>query len=240
MSKYSINEKEYPGVTTVLGILSKGDALKQWAVNCAIDYIKENYEKCIGIHEVFDLFNFAKKEWKTARDEAMDIGSEVHGLIEQHIKDDRIKLPTKLRPEVENGFWAFKEWESKNIDKWIESEQTVCCDEYGYAGTLDAIAKLKDGKIYLIDFKASKGFYDEYAMQVSAYKYARMERQDIKIQGIGVLRLDKETGIPEWKDYTDKYDRSIMAFQKLIEFYYAQKKRRLKNNPFIYDTKTPA
>ena len=245
MSKYIVDNIEYPSVTTVIGILDKGDGLKQWAVDCAIDYIDKNW---VEGKSILDLINESRREWKNVQTEAMNIGTEVHHLIERYIKAKmtgkgnsilRQNTHIEIENEIENGFNAFLEWEEENIHHWIESEQTVHCNEYGYAGTLDAIAQLKNGKIYLIDFKSSKGFYDGYDMQVSAYKYGRMERRDIQIEGIGILRLDKETGIPEWKDYTSKYDRSIMAFHRLVEFYYAQKKRRLMNNPFVYDTKMP-
>jgi len=241
MSNYKINEVEYPSVTTVIGILGKGDALLQSSVNCATNYIKDNIfrlqpdvehkREAISIEE---LLIEAKTEWKNIKDEAMNIGTEVHKMIENHIKSiinktDMPKYEGEYRKEVENGYLAFLEWEKENITKWIASEKTVICKEFGYAGTLDAIAELKDG-VYYIDFKSSKGFYDGYDKQISAYKYADGEYPDA---GIGVLRLDKETGIPEWKDYSKKYDKAINSFHKLVDFYYSDKKRRLKNNPFV-------
>jgi len=218
MTKYTIKGKDYPGVTTILGELGKGNALLQWAVNCAVQWLEENPND----------FDGAKKHWRDVSKEAMDIGSEVHNLIEQYIKmriiGKNIDYHGKYRSEVENGYLAFLEWEKNNIDKWIESEMTIYNDKYWYAGTLDAVAKLKNNKIYVIDFKSSKGFYDDYVLQISAYRNAYGKNTD----GMGILRLDKETGLPEWKDYSQKYEQSIEAFHYLVQFYYTFKKRRIK------------
>jgi|GEM_PF-5374228 len=50
---------------------------------------------------------------------------------------------------------------------------------------------------------------------------------------MGILRLDKDTGLPEWKDYSDKYETKLISFLSLLDYYYKDKKRRLKNNPRV-------
>ena len=90
----------------------------------------------------------------------------------------------------------------------------------------------KDDKLYLYDFKTSNGFYDTYGKQISAYKQAFEEETCEDIDGIGIIRFDKNTGEYEIKDYTKDYDKEIKAFLKLLEFYYIDKKRKLKNNKF--------
>ncbi|GAH23405.1 unnamed protein product, partial [marine sediment metagenome] len=77
-----------------------------------------------------------------------------------------------------------------------------------------AVAIMKNGKKYVIDFKSSKKFYDEMPLQVSAYRraYCYECRLAEHPEGMGVLRLDKETGIPEWKDYSKVYTKKLTAF----------------------------
>lgn len=241
--KYTINGVEYPSVTTIIGLLDKSSALMPWAVNNALQYVKDNLTKDSDIDE---LLIKAKKEYRNVSKEAMDIGSEIHNLIEQYIKNGRDAVG-KLRPEVENGFIAFLEWEKDNIKEWIESEMPIVDKTAGYAGTLDAIAKMKNGRIMCIDFKSSKGFYEGYDMQITAYKYARQQMhgvykikghtgnfdltyKKIIIDGCGVLRLDKLTGFPEWKDYSKIEYKAYQSFLCLTEYYYWSKKRKLKNN----------
>lgn len=242
-SKYLINYIEYPSVTTITGLLDKSTALMPWAVNNAVSFISDNMNE---YDDIDSLFEDSKKHYRDVSKEAMDIGSEVHDRIEKYIKFGRDAIGS-MRPEVESAMIAFFEWEEKNIDKWIESEMPVVNEKYGYAGTLDAIVKFKDGKVNCIDFKSSKGFYDGYDIQVIAYKYAReqmngtynvkgrtghmvKEYSPIEIDGCGVLRLDKITGKPEYKDYTKDMDIKYASFVSLLSFYYLYKKRRLKNN----------
>jgi len=226
MSSYKINDITYPSVTTILGILDKSSALIPWAVRLAVKYCEANKDDPM-------VFDRALKEWRKVSEEAMDIGSEIHKLIELYIKDGRDAVG-QLRPEVENGFLAFLEWEQENGCEWLQSEMTVINSSAGYAGTLDAIVKFTKGKMagktYVIDFKSSKGFYDGYGKQIAAYRFACGQEVD----GMGVLRLDKETGEPEFKDYSEGYERKLQAFHALVDFYYADKKRRLKNNPRVF------
>jgi len=229
MSSYKLNDISYPSVTTVLGILDKSAALIQWAANCAIDYIQEGLKD--ESREVDEVLQKSRFEWRSVSKEACDIGSEVHALIEVYIKQGKDTIG-KLRPEVENAFLAFLEWEKQNVSKWFWSEKSVHSEKYGYAGTADGLAEFLDGRIMLIDFKSSKGFYDGYDMQICAYRNAVEENEDIKIDGQGVLRLDKLTGEPEFKEYPE-YEKTLRSFLKLLDFYYSSKKRRLKNNPFV-------
>jgi hypothetical protein len=226
---YDINDQQYPSVTTILDILDK-PALKQWAVNSACDYIKREagWEIIESSEDLIDVIEMARTEWKNISNDAMNIGSEIHDLIEKYIKDGRDAVG-ELKPEVENGFLAFLEWEQENIEEWTESERTVFDPIACYAGTLDACAKLKNGKYYVIDFKSSKGFYSGYDMQIAAYRYAYEQEMKIRMDGMGVLRLDKETGLPEFKDYSKVYEKKLTAWKKLLDYWYAAANRRCKN-----------
>ena len=291
MSKYivssdSMDQVELPGVTDILKQLDKSGALIPWALGLSEKWATQEIEKSaydtenervVSLNHALGHVQDAKNHYKEVQTEALDIGSAVHDLIERHIKAkiEGVAVPfvmTEELPEaVKNGFEAFLSWESENVIRWIESEVKICNHEKGYAGTLDAIAELKAIKkrpqgIYLIDFKTSKAFYPEYALQLGAYKEARqiMEGEylfeheyetiengekvkaytntthnypKIDILGAGVLRLDKETGLPKWKDYTPKINRYSAAFSKLVEFFYLFKDRRLQNNKWAQEVK---
>lgn len=202
-----------------------------WAVGLAMDYIRQNRGLGLSLDELLER---AAKNWKTVKEEAADIGSEIHGLIERYIKDGRDALG-QYRPEVEHGFLAFLEWEKAHGVAWIKSEMPIVSKQFGYAGTLDAIC-MYEGRPYVIDFKSSKSFYDTFGMQIAAYRSAAVEMGH-KVEGMGILRLDKVTGAPEWKDYSKDYAQDRIAFLALLEFYYTFKTRRLKNNPFVSKSK---
>lgn len=213
MVRYEIDGVEYPSVTQICEMLDKSGALLPWATKC-MRIALENGAPIV----------VAENAWKTVSEEAKDIGSQLHDLIEQYIKTGCDKSVSVAYSEpVQNGFLAFLEWEAKAHIAWLDTEKTVYDTERCYAGTLDAIAVI-DGKKYVIDFKSSRGFYDGYDLQISAYA------QIVGVRNCGILRLDKETGIPEWKDYSKHIDKNIAAFNLLLEFYYMYKKRKLKNN----------
>lgn len=233
---YEKNGIEYPSVTTVLGMLDKSSALTWWASGCAVDYIREHLEELknpSSAHSVEEILKAAKAAFTRTSEKALDTGSQVHDAIEKYIKTGR-DLTGELTEHVQNGFLAFLDWESKNHVVWEKSELEIVSTRYGYAGTADAIAVINNHR-YLIDFKTSKAIYDEYRMQLAAYLKGWNEEYagDEKIENVAVLRLDKETGEPEFKDLSKGINDQARAFLKLLDFYYFEKKRRLKNNPFV-------
>ena len=54
----------------------------------------------------------------------------------------------------------------------IASEITVFNREHLYAGTLDLLAVMPDGKRYVIDWKTAKAAWPEYSLQIEAYRMA--------------------------------------------------------------------
>lgn len=233
---YEKNGIEYPSVTTILGMLDKSGALTWWAAGCACDYIKEHIEEIKnpdGPHVVDQILKDAKGAFNKTGEKACDIGTQVHQAIEKYIKTGQ-DLTGELMDEVQHGFIAFLEWESKNHVVWEQSELEIVSTRYGYAGTADAIAVV-NGHRYLIDFKTSKAVYDEYRMQLGGYLKAWNDEYagDDPIENVAVLRLDKETGEPEFKDLSKGIMDKARAFLKLLDFYYFEKKRRLKGNPFV-------
>lgn len=213
--------------TKVLDQLDKSSALLPWAVNCALTYIEQNAETAKT--DLSGVLSMAKKEWRSIKDEACDIGSEVHGIIDRYIKSG-LDTIGELRPEVENAFLAFLDWEKTSGVEWVENECRVYNSKVHIAGTFDAIGIIK-GKRTLIDFKSSKGFYSAYELQLAGYMSGLMEYDNILPETAGILRLDKVTGIPEWKEYPNVNDK-IKVVEKLAEVYYMIAKRRLKNNPW--------
>lgn len=235
---YTVQNIQAPSVTTVLGILDKSDALLGWAVKCCTEFIREhrgNREKYPTLDALLDA---ARNNWRDVRDTAADTGSQIHDLIEKYIKHGRDSVGN-IPDEVAHGFLAFLEWEKANGVTWLESERTIFHPTLYYAGTLDAVCVIKDPvlgeRTYVIDFKSSKAFYDTFGPQIAAYREAYIAETGVKVHGCGILRLDKTTGVPEWKDYTKRQDRDFRAFEKLLAYYYAAAKRKLANNPRVIE-----
>lgn len=246
MARYKINDIEYPSVTEILGLLDKSPALMQWAVNQALEYVKLHGLTPESLIE-------AKSHYRDVSAEMMDIGSEVHSSIEAYIKNGKDKMG-EIKPEVQNALIAFWDWEKEHKVKWLESEMAVVDERVGIAGTLDAIAEVS-GIVTCIDFKSSKAIYPEYKTQVIVYKFARESMSgrytikgpsgdytqnygNIAIKNCAILRLDKQTGLPEYCEIDEKtYDREFKAFINLVNYYYMAKQRKLKNNERVLTNK---
>ncbi len=253
MGRYIINEVEYPSVTQVLGLLDKSSALMPWAVNSSYKAIraKMNGKQEFTRDEIEQILLDSQYAYQEVSTEALDVGSEVHDAIEKYIKHGADKVGV-VKDQVGAALIAFWDWEKDHSVHWISSEMPVVNELVGYAGTLDAIAEV-DGIVTCIDFKNAKAVYPEYFDQVIAYKFAResmagkyliegpqgqyeLSYPQIEISRVAILRLDKEIGIPDWQPF-EKPDtevaRRYIAFRHLVDFYYANKIRRLKNNPKV-------
>jgi hypothetical protein len=104
---------------------------------------------------------------------------------------------------------AFGSFLSDFSPEFLVSEATVFNRTEHYAGTLDAIAKIRASgttlesagqeRTFLIDFKTGKGVYPESALQLAAYRFAEFicapdgsEQPIPEIEGGAVLHLTDE------------------------------------------------
>jgi hypothetical protein len=230
---YNIGGMELPSVTTILDTLNKGEGIQNWAVECALDYIRDNSNDDYPLDE---LLASAKDNWRVVLNEAANIGSEVHDMIQEYIATGNEDSEYR-HPSVRQSFGAFLKWQEQHGVKWIRSEMQVASKRYGYAGTLDGIC-IYEGRRIVVDFKTASGFWDTYRMQAAAYRQAALESGE-DVDGHAILRLDKEDGRPEFKDYSPRYERDLNTFLKLTELYYLLKDRRLANNPFLLAKEKP-
>lgn len=172
-SRYEIKGIEVPSVTTILNILDK-PGLPEW------------YGR-LGLSE-------ANKQ----KNDAATYGSLVHNTIEYIETGLDIKPDHSIKKVINN----FRKWSYENVDEWLAFEKACYHDELMYAGTLDCIARFKNGRIVLTDIKTSRSIRDTYTLQLAAYKNAtRIEDCTVKpeeIEDAGILHLNKETEEWEW------------------------------------------
>jgi hypothetical protein len=84
------------------------------------------------------------------------------------------------------------------------------------AGTLDALGA-KDGKIILIDWKTSNGFYEEMALQCGGYVCCLEEMTGQTIDEGWIVRFDKRSPLFEAK--TVDIPKAKSAFIKAKSFW---------------------
>ncbi len=157
-----------PGVTTILGDGMPKPALVNWAGNVTAEYAVNRWDE-LGDLPVADRLKRLKKCRYEDRDAAAKRGTEVHALAEALSRGDEVTVPDELAGHVESYVRFLDEWDPQPI----LTEATVYSVQYGYAGTLDMVADLADGRRWLLDVKTSRsGVYGETAFQLAAYRYA--------------------------------------------------------------------
>ncbi len=127
------------------------------------------------------------------RDKAADIGTQVHEAAEAYkLGKPMPPWPDGIAPSMEQ----YEHWLLAFGPSFEQTELTVYNRTQRYAGTLDAIVTLSDGRRLLIDYKTGKGVYPEVGLQLAAYRYAEYMRLPdmseapvLEVDGAAVLHL---------------------------------------------------
>lgn len=188
-------EKDYfvPGVTSILRILDK-PALLPWAAGKASEYVRKNMPENPTKAQIKEVCEKAKTEWQRLRDEAGDIGTEVHAVAEALFQGRPIKLPEN--EQAQNGVKALQAWIKANDIRPIDTELIVFSRECFVAGTMDMLASV-NGKLSQVDFKTGSGIYKEHLFQTGIYRRAWQEEAGETIEQNIIVNLNKKTGEPK-------------------------------------------
>lgn len=169
--------RAYPSVTNVLGVLAKPglDAWKQEQAILAALTLPRNEgesEDAFARRVVTDMGEQVQH--------AADLGTQIHAACEIYAQSK--VLPES--PEVRALFEPVREWFDAEVERIASVESVVAHHEWGYAGTVDLVAKLKStGGWAVVDFKTqrvkrdAKGavkptFYETWPLQLEAYRQA--------------------------------------------------------------------
>jgi hypothetical protein len=159
--------------------------------------------------------------------EAGDSGTCTHRLVECHIKGIEPDLSDFTQNQIdkaENGFLAFLDWEKNNKLEYVAIEIPVVSEELRYGGTVDMITK-KNGSLWLIDLKTSKGVWPEMKVQVAAYKYAYEQQEGKRIDECHLLQLNKEDGSFQHHSLSrEQVDDAWLVFEHCRRLYEIQKR----------------
>lgn len=183
---YFYEGKAYPSVTGILKVLDKSDALIGWAARetaeAAVGMMQgedplywplATLQKTVGDEGVVKALT-ARKNWK--RDEAAQLGTAVHGYADDHINGRDV--PTTLSKPITDRVQAYAAWWASSGWTLRTSEAMVIHPAFGYGGTLDLLARDRDGKTVLADIKTGKGVYREAVLQLTAYSLAELIQTD--------------------------------------------------------------
>lgn len=163
---YRFNDQKLMSATSLRRVLGMSFGLHNWAVNQVIDaavagrgtqadatFTDEEYRKHL------------RKSSMSKRDEAAALGTSVHEAAENNV------LAANLGPkDVRKPFLEQYELAQEKLGFTVEaSEVQVFNLTLGYAGSLDAIFKMPDGRYVVVDYKTGKGTYNDTALQLALY-----------------------------------------------------------------------
>ena len=200
--RYKTTEgKVVPGTTTITGLLNK-PFLITWANRLGLEGVDSS----------------------KYTDEAAAVGTLAHAMIEADLSKDSIDR-TLYSPQqfdlAENALLSYYEWKGRHVIEPIFCEKQMVSDKMLYGGTIDCYCML-DGKPTLLDFKTGKAIYDEYIVQLAAYRNL-LEEEGFQVDQVRILRVGRdetegfeERSVPD----TTKY---FAIFRNLLEIYYLKK-----------------
>ena len=192
---YQTPDGDFWGATTFIGAIDK-PALKYWYANQQAAFVIEAAAQLwetaprkmdalgfkLAVKERIKGVKAAQKELEKAQ----EIGTQAHALVEWELRRE-LGQDQGPRPETRpEALWAFESWETWRRSVELEPlwvEQVVYSKRYGYAGTVDLIARLhlKDARhdygrvLTMIDWKTGKRHYAESSLQAAAYSEALHE-----------------------------------------------------------------
>ena len=126
--------------------------------------------------------------------EAGRIGTLAHKMIEEYINGGSVILDDYTPSEIsqaKTAYYSFYKWFEDNDVEFYETELKLVSEKYQFGGTFDAVCEV-NGKLVICDWKTSSGVYDEFLIQLGAYRQLIKENLDHNIRGAILLRLDKE------------------------------------------------
>lgn len=193
--------KVVPGATTITGLLNKPQLIR-WANKLGLEGIDSS----------------------KYTDEAAAVGTLAHAMVQAHLVGEKVdtNMFSPVQVELaENSLLSFFEWWSRHDIEPIICEVPMVSEKHKYGGTVDCYCKM-DGVPTLLDFKTGKHIYDEYFVQVAAYKELLVERGH-PVERVQILRIGRdETEGFEERAITDT-TKYFKIFTNLLEVYYLRK-----------------
>lgn len=209
---HTLNGKPLHGTSTVVGILNK--PLTWWAAGMALkalgwtngsprsaDFVsREEGIKIAGkARKNFFITNEQYYDWlqecyrahdSTKKEKAI-AGTDLHAELEKYVKAC-IKTGGKPKSLKTKGDWPegviiFSEWAQKNIEQFLFSEGHTYSETHWVGGIVDVGAKMKNGKMAVLDFKSSKDAYYSQFVQIGGYVVQIQENGIVDKDGNKVL-----------------------------------------------------
>jgi len=167
---YVLDGHKVPGVTTLINGGFPKRALVDWAARTVAGYAVDTWDELSEL-SVSERLRRLERAHNAVRDAAGVRGTKVHKLAERLAAGDEVEVPDELVGHVEACV--------KFLDDWgvepLFSECPVFSRRHQYGGSPDLVARLADGRVWLLDWKTNqRGPYGDQAFQLAAYRHAEV------------------------------------------------------------------
>jgi len=165
---YTLDGQHVAGVTTILSRGLAKPALIDWAGRTTAGYAIDHWAELAEL-QLSERLRRLERARFDARDTAAVRGTAVHQLAQRLAAGEEIDVPEELVGHVDAYLRFTEEWRPREI----LVEAPIFSRQFRYAGTLDLVADLADGRRWLLDWKtAGSGVFPDNALQLAAYRYA--------------------------------------------------------------------
>jgi hypothetical protein len=202
---YKVNGEKVPGTTTIIGRFKDSGGLLFWAFEQG---------KAAERGEISKLYD--------KRDEAAEAGILAHSLVEAYIHKqpfpDLSQYPPDIVKQATQGYENYIHWQEDNKIEVIEQEMELVSEKYKFGGCPDAIGRDSRGNLCILDWKTSNGIYQDYLIQIAAYRQLWEENNPEKpiTGGFHLLRFSKENADfahHYWSELDDAFDQFVLFRQ---------------------------
>lgn len=172
---YTLDGRPVPGVTTAINRAHEKPGLVWAAAKETAAWAAEN----VGLLDesrpdswIREATGIHREKWNASGKR----GTLLHDAARQLVTGDPITPATDGEPWPPDVFASAQQL-ARFMDEWdvepLLTERPVFHDRDLWAGTIDAIARIRDGRRLLLDYKTGKtGIYPKDALQLAAYRHA--------------------------------------------------------------------
>jgi hypothetical protein len=199
-----------------------------WAIGLAIDYLEDQDRfELLKTDKREDIIKSAKLQYTDYRDDAGNVGSIAHDVIEDYV--NKWITSTRRPADIRKFFKGHPDLRSvavaraaeKVFDKYkcipLATEIIVGIPTVG-AGTLDMLVLNESNEIELWDWKSSNNINDYYACQTSAYAKFFEHMTGLPVAKCRIFKLDKMSD--RFKSYiVDNIDLSYFIYRSCSNIY---------------------
>lgn len=225
---YRMQKHARPGVTTVIHVMD-APALDAWKVRVQVaGTARAAYLNTPADQEPEDayigrLVALAKEEFEHERlaNAAADIGTQVHALIEQAIKQQlhqECEIPV-ASDEALFVFAGWREWAKRVHFSPLMAEGKVHHKALDYCGSFDALCMI-DGRPAIADWKPTPNVWPERRLQSAAYREALHAMGWPNLDGY-IVSLPRDGGEIEMVrlETGDAFAETFDAFRNCLSLY---------------------